>query len=448
MSPELEITETREPARSDLKARTIGSMVWTFVGFGFQQVLRLASNLILTRLLHLPRIFGLMSVVSIVIGGLEMLSDVGIGPAIVHSKRGDDPRFLNTSWSVQISRGLILGVITVVLAKPMSWIYDEPQLFPLLLVAAISPVIRGFNSSRISSHHRKINQGSIIRLELITQVTALIATVGSAALLRSVWALLIGWLVGDLTRMLLSHIILPGQRNRMEWDKEAARELVHVGRWIILGTAVSYGVQQFDRLTLGRLLSMEQLGIYNMAIYMCGAVLMVGQTVGRKVLFPMLSETIRQDPDRLVPRTRKVRTLWVVPTTAALLVLAVWGEQVIRILYPPQFHGAGWMLRILAAGSIFAAINQSYTMLWLALGEFRMNTFMMIVQLPVLIGAMAAGYYFRGLTGFVIGVACVEMIVCPLQAFLMFRRRLWQPKLDLPLVAVSGALVALGFWLV
>lgn len=448
MSPAAEPTTAGDSPRPDLKARTLGSMAWTFAGFGVQQVLRLANNYILTRLLHLPRIFGLASVVTIVILGVEMLSDLGLGPAVVHSKRGDDPRFLNTAWLVQISRGFILGAVTAVLAWPVSWIYGEPQLFGLILLAAVSPVIRGFNSSRILALNRKVSLSYLTRLEVVTQVLATITTILFAAWLRSVWALLIGWLTGDAIRMILSHLILPGHRNRIEWDKEAARELINVGRWILLGTAVTYAVGQLDRLTLGRLLSMQELGIYNMAAYITAAVLLVGQTIGRRVLFPMLSETIREDPERLGPRFRKGRLLWVVPTAAALVILAIGGDFVIRILYPPQFWAAGWMLRVLAAGSILAVLNQSYSMIWLALGEFRINTFLMILQLPVLLGAMFAGYALYGLPGFVIGVAAVELIVFPVQTYLIARRRLWQPQLDVPVVAACGGLIALGYWLV
>ncbi len=447
MPPDPDSPPPPKPA-GDLKARTIGGMAWTFAGFGMQQGLRLLNNFVLTRLLHIPRIFGLASVATIVIAGIEMLSDVGLGPAVVQSKRGDDPRFLNTAWTVQITRGFLVGAVTLVLAWPVSWIYKEPQLFYMLLMAAVSPMIRGFNSSGILSANRKISQGQLTRLEVLTQIASTATVIAFSAWLRSVWALMIGWLVGDVVRLILSHVLLPGQATRFEWDREAARELVHVGRWIFLGTAVTYGVQQFDRLTLGRLLSMDELGIYNMAAYINSAVLMVGQTVGRKVLFPMLSETIRDHPDRLEPRLRKVRTLWTVPTAAALVLLSIGGELVIRILYPAQFREAGWMLRILAAGGIFAAINNSYTMAWLALGEFKINTLLMIIQLPVLLGCMFGGYALGGLRGFVIGVASVEMLMFPVQATLIARRRLLQPKLDLPLIAASCALVALGYWLV
>src|SRR5688572_4183028 len=52
------------PAGPSLRSRTIRGSAWTMGGYGAGQVLRFASNLILTRLLA-PEMFGLMALVSI-----------------------------------------------------------------------------------------------------------------------------------------------------------------------------------------------------------------------------------------------------------------------------------------------------------------------------------------------------------------------------------------------
>src|SRR5690606_16485762 len=68
--------------------------LWTMFGFGAGQVLRLVSNLILTRLI--PReAFGVMLLVQVVLQGLGRFSDIGIGPAVIQNKR-DDRAFLDT----------------------------------------------------------------------------------------------------------------------------------------------------------------------------------------------------------------------------------------------------------------------------------------------------------------------------------------------------------------
>lgn len=72
-----------------------------------QQLIRLGSNLILTRLLF-PEAFGLMALVQTFMTGLAMFSDIGIGPSIIQNRRGEDPDFLNTAWTIQIGRGVML----------------------------------------------------------------------------------------------------------------------------------------------------------------------------------------------------------------------------------------------------------------------------------------------------------------------------------------------------
>ena len=57
---------------------------WVLVGYGLGQVLRIVSNFILANLLF-PKDFGLMALVNVFLAGLQMFSDIGMGPCIVRS---------------------------------------------------------------------------------------------------------------------------------------------------------------------------------------------------------------------------------------------------------------------------------------------------------------------------------------------------------------------------
>jgi hypothetical protein len=57
-----------------------------------------------------------------------MFSDFGLNASVIRSARGDDPVFLQTAWTVQILRGVMLWLISVMLAgrsrpstKSRSW---------------------------------------------------------------------------------------------------------------------------------------------------------------------------------------------------------------------------------------------------------------------------------------------------------------------------------------
>ena len=90
-------------SKRSLKSLALKGSVWTLGGYGIAQLLRLVSNVVLAKLLF-PEAFGLMVLVTIFMQGIAMFSDIGIIPSIIQNKRGDDPRFLNTAWTIQVIR--------------------------------------------------------------------------------------------------------------------------------------------------------------------------------------------------------------------------------------------------------------------------------------------------------------------------------------------------------
>src|SRR5690606_37933513 len=146
--------------------------VWTIAGYGAGHMLRLGSNLILTRLLF-PEAFALMALVQVFMQGLAMFSDIGIGPSIVQNSRGEDVTFLNTAWTIQIVRGIVLSICACVVAWPVSEVYGEPLLLPLLAVSGFSALIAGFNSTSVFTLNRKLAFGRLIAIQLLSHVVSL-----------------------------------------------------------------------------------------------------------------------------------------------------------------------------------------------------------------------------------------------------------------------------------
>src|SRR5260370_33210440 len=98
-----------EAARVPLKHRALRAGWWTLASYILNLAIRFGSNLILTRLLA-PEMFGVMTIAPIIIIGLAMFSDLGLKQNIVQSVRGHDTHFLNTSWTIQMLRGVLLSV--------------------------------------------------------------------------------------------------------------------------------------------------------------------------------------------------------------------------------------------------------------------------------------------------------------------------------------------------
>lgn len=78
---------------------------WVIDGHVISQVLRLGTNLIMTRLLR-QSLFGVMTIAHVFMVGLALFSDLGISQNVVQSRRGNDLAFLHTAWTVRILRGV------------------------------------------------------------------------------------------------------------------------------------------------------------------------------------------------------------------------------------------------------------------------------------------------------------------------------------------------------
>src|SRR5688572_26665362 len=136
----LSIGAVPAPARSPLRLRALQGSAWTSVSYIVTQALRFGNSLILSRLL-VPEDIGLMAMVAVFLMGLEMFSDLGTGPSIIHNRRGNRIEFLNTAWTMHVMRGFGIWMIACLGAWPASKWFNEPQLLWLIPVCGFECVI-------------------------------------------------------------------------------------------------------------------------------------------------------------------------------------------------------------------------------------------------------------------------------------------------------------------
>jgi O-antigen/teichoic acid export membrane protein len=349
------------------KKLILRSSLWTFAGFGLGQALRLASNLILTRLL-LPEAFGLAALAVIFMTGLALFTDIGLGASIIQNKRGEEPNFLNTAWTLKVIRGVFIGLCTCLIAAPLAWFYDEPLILPILLVLALSPVFSGFTSNALDLASRKLWVGRVTVLDLACRVAGLTAMVTWAWLSPTVWAIVAGNVFSAFLRAAASHAVFPGWRTHFRWDASAVREIVHFGKWIFLTSALTFVASQIDRLTLAKLVPLDLVGIYSIGFMWAMLPLELVQAWSGRVLFPLASEILR-DPaaDRGQLTRYRRRFVW-----AAAIGVGCFGgiaTPLFHLLYPPAFWPGATFFSLILIGSGLKILDDLYRPLNLALGQ-------------------------------------------------------------------------------
>ena len=391
------------------KSFLIGS-AWTLGSVGSSQILRLGKSLILSRLLF-PEAYGLMAIVWAVLYALDLFSDVGISTSIVRSDRGDDPKFLNTAWTMKTIRGGVLFVIACALAYPLSVFYNQPQLVLLIPVAGLTTLIEGFGSTNLYSCQRNMVYGRITFLELSNEIVGLVVTLIWAYLYPSVWALLGGAVVGRIYHVTASHLILPGIKNRFYWDPRAFQELLTFGKWIFFSSVIYVLYAQGDRMLLGKYLDVTLLGVYSIAIMLSEAVSGVVYKLNDSVFYPALSRIVNSDRHRLREVLYKARLGTDAITVMPIAILMMIGSEVVSVLYDSRYQAAGWMLQILCIRLLMVAVLVSIASCLFALGNPRYAVAQNICRAAWLFIGIPVIWPLYGMEGAVWVIALTEVPV-------------------------------------
>ena len=373
---------------------------WTILSFGVASCVRLTSSLILTRILpDAASVYGTMALVFSFYGGIVLFSDFGIGLLLTQNPRGLEPAYRHTAFTAQVARGFLIWLVALPLAPLFSAAYPSYDgLQSLLLATALSAVIGGCVSTSIPAMQRRMQVGTIAKIEISSQVIATATTITHAYLSPSAWAIVSGVFTEVTVKALLSHL-LNDTPDRLRWDKDAARQLRSVGLWVFVSTALTFCVDQADRLLFGQLISKEQLGVYAVAIVFIMSTRRLFHALCMNMLYPMLCQAERHGADM-----ESVFVNFRQPITAGggfvYTCMCGGGGAIMQLLYEGDFAQGGWMLQISACGAWFGSIlgaPRGQVALARAQPKYvAIGNFSMVVAMTVLIPVGHALFAFPG----------------------------------------------------
>lgn len=420
--------------------------IWVFGAFATSQVVRLGSSLVLSRMLF-PEAFGIMRVLMVVVSIVAMVTDAGLRCSIIADKRGDEPDFYNTAWTLQGLRGIVVAFAVSAVAAPVANYYELPELSFLLPAVAVSLLVRSLQSTAAYTLSRRVNPKPAALLDLGIHVGSVVTMVVLASIWKSVWVLALGMILSNVGAGVLSHFLIKGYRNRWRWDKPAVRAQLKLGKWVFISSALAALLGQGGSAAVAKLLSENMLGVYSIALLLSEAVTQAMQTVSTKVLHPLYAKFVTGDLKRLRGRLFKVRGALLALALPPLWFIGIFGQEIVDLLFDERYVQAGWMLRILAIGSVGTLVIGTAEMLFVAAGDTRTHLVHKAIGAALFVTCMVAGYSLGEFKGLLIGMSLGRVLGYLPMAFLLNRRGAWLPKLDGMAFAASGIVLALGGWL-
>jgi O-antigen/teichoic acid export membrane protein len=343
---------------------------WTFAGYGTSQLLKLASTLVLARLLLDPKAFGLMALVNVFLTGLEVLSDLGIGLDIVQHPRGEEEVFLDTAFAIQVGRSLFLCLMAVALAVPFAAFYHQPEVRWLAVVGSFSVGIRGFASMSIWLMTRRVQMGKLTTVNVIGDAIGLLVSIVWALISPTAWALVAGKVATAFAYVVVSHIMaerMPGLR----WERQAARDIMIFGGGIFLSSATYFFSTESERLIVGKFASVAELGCFSLALSMSYAPFGIVQRVISNVFFPMISDTARENGTKAGAHFRKFRLIFLLASLTLAVGFITLSRPVVGWVLRPQYAATAWMLQLLGFRSALELFGSAASAMLLAVGITR-----------------------------------------------------------------------------
>jgi O-antigen/teichoic acid export membrane protein len=413
-----------------LESRALKGTFYVVAFYGVALTLRMVSSIILTKLFA-PELFGVMTLLTTIIVGLTLFSHIGLEDSIIQNPRGDEEVFVNTAWTIQTLRGIGIWIVTILLAWPFLRFYPEVHSIWLLPVLGFGCVIAGFSSPNLLTLSRHMGVGRLSILELSAQFTLFATSALIAIVDRSVWALAFGRIASELVRTYFSYRVAGrGIRPRFILDRSSVRALLNFGRWILIGTVLTFLANQSDRLILSKLTTLSMLGIYSIAFSLSDVPRQIILMFSSKVGFPFIAKLAHKPRPEFRTVLMKYRAM-VLAVGAVMLALTIClGDIFIKHVYDRRYHEAAWMIAILAVGLWHTLLYSTISPAIMSLQKAHYNALANFFYFLTLCALLPLGFHFYGMIGAVAAVAISDLPMYFVNVYASYKQGLGMLRQD------------------
>lgn len=395
----------------NLTSRTILGGVWTAITNASGRILSITSLVVLARLLS-PADFGLYGIATLTLTAVRRFSRLGFDTALIQRHEEDVDAYLDTVFTLQILRGVVIGGLAFLAAPLVAGFFSEPRATPILRVIALSTVIQGLYNPGIVYLDKNLEFHKKFVHSFSASASQFVVSIGYALVSPTVWALVVGAVAGKFVQLLVSYVI-HDYRPWPRFDRERAEELVNYGKWIFGESAISFFYSEGDDIFVGRFLGSASLGAYQIAYQLANApATEIGHTVSR-ISMPAYSK-IQDDKRDLREGFHRVIQL----SSLASVPMGV-GIAVVAPVFVPTFLGDGWgamvaPMQVLAVFAVLRSVRTCTSPLFRALNQPDYTAKIHAIRLAVMVVTIVPLTQAFGLAGTALSVLLTSAVGIPI----------------------------------
>jgi O-antigen/teichoic acid export membrane protein len=411
------------PERSDqvnLGLAVASGVRWSAAQQVAEQVLRLLLTVVLAHLVA-PGDFGLMSMAFVMTQLAIMMSDLGVGAALVQRSVLEE-RHVRTAFTLSTIAGLLFAGLAVLLSGPIAAWFREPRLEAILVALSATFICKGVQGAPRDLLRRHLRFRPYTMTALVALVAGVITGVVAGLAGAGVWALVAYSLVESTVSAVLSLAVAVRAglwRPSIGLDRQSLHDLGGFAGYIFGTRAVMYGHSTLDNVIVGRLLGATALGFYGLAYRtMLFPVQKVADVIGN-IALPAFS-TLQGDRRRLLSaflRGQQAVSLVCFPMSFSVLVVA---SLAVPLLLGNQWSPAVATMQILALNGARLALGRLGATAFQAVGKPSWDFWVLAASLPLYVAGFVIGARY-GIEGVAIGFTIAGHALVPLQLHLVAR---------------------------
>ncbi len=365
-----------------LKQQTISGIKWTSGSGLIVAGLLLVQNIILSHFLSHAD-FGIIALLQVIVGFINIFIDMGVSNAVIYKQEISHSQLSSLYW-MNVASGILFFVIVATVSPAIAWFYEKPELQPYIVMMSFSFIITSISRQYRVLLQKRLRFDLIAKLEIIATCMSFVVCIAVAYFGFGVLSIVIGTLLNNFIQAFFLFIIgIKIHKPSLKYKRKELKELLSFGRFQMGEKILNYFFTQLDTILIGKLLSVEILGVYSIAKTLVLAPVQLINPIITKVTFPVMSKIQNDDATlkRIYYKTLSYLSAINFPIYIVMILLA---QPIILMLYGQQWIEATYILQILSITFLIRSVGNPVGSLLLAKGRADLGFYWVLSLLAVI----------------------------------------------------------------
>ncbi|MBW4440433.1 MAG: lipopolysaccharide biosynthesis protein [Plectolyngbya sp. WJT66-NPBG17] len=380
----------------------IKSGLWITYATFVTRIFVFLSSLVLARLLQ-PADFGVIGIAYVFWSFFTLFTQDTAGTFIVY-KGADNPKYVNTTYTISLLIGLGLAVAMIVAAPFVAHFFNEPALTGILIVFSFNLLLSSATYVYSGIMTRRMQYQTLANISLANSITRLLFTTGAALLGLGYWSFVIGDTASCLVNCLLTWCYAK-YPFRLQIDPGVRSEVL---TFCLGAVGSSFGLYlsfNADNFAVGKILGSASLGYYNLAYQLSMTLSGILSSLLNQLGMPVFAQLPIDKQENALFKVVEQIAFIAAPIYA--LIFLVLDPQVVTLLFGAKWIAICTVLPGLLFYAYFRVVNSPLYSMLVAKGRPDVNARVSLQIAPIAIASFVIGAYQGGIVGVSLAVALV-----------------------------------------